>query len=111
MVFQSCIPVTIGILLTPWHIDLSNSVQLLQAVAIAIALVTAVVLYVRSSHKELHISGLMLGGVMYAFFIALGSSLPTITGLLLSIHTLLVARSSCPHPRDGVEPRADQPTL
>jgi cation:H+ antiporter len=71
MVFQSCFPVTIGILLTSWHINLSSSVELLQAVAIAIALVTAVVLYVRSSHRELHISGLMLGGVMYALFIAL----------------------------------------
>ncbi len=71
MVFQSCFPVTIGILLTGWHIDLSNSVELLQAVSIAIALITAAVLYIRSSQKELHISGLMLGGVMYAFFIAL----------------------------------------
>lgn len=71
MVFQSCFPVTIGILLTGWHIDLSNNVQMLQAIAIVIALLTAVVLYIRSTHKELHVSGLLLGGVMYASFIAL----------------------------------------
>ncbi|MGD1060101.1 MAG: sodium:calcium antiporter [Methanomassiliicoccales archaeon] len=71
MVFQSCFPVTIGILLTSWHIDLTNTVQLLQAVAIGIALLSGVILYWRSSHRELHMSGLMLGGVLYALFIVL----------------------------------------
>jgi len=71
MVFQSCIPVTIGVIFTDWHIELSDPVQLLEAVSIGIAMLTAAVLYLRSSHKELHTSGLMAGGVMYLLFIAL----------------------------------------
>jgi cation:H+ antiporter len=71
MVFQSCIPVTIGVLFTDWHIALDDPVQLLMAVSIGIAMITAAVLLLRSSHKELHTSGLMAGGAMYALFIAL----------------------------------------
>jgi cation:H+ antiporter len=71
MVFQSCIPVTIGILLTPWHLNLSDTTQFLEAVSIGIALLSACVLYWRSSHKELHISVLMMGGVLYAIFFVL----------------------------------------
>jgi len=68
MVFQSCIPVTIGILLTSWHLDIADKVQFLEAVTIGIALLSAVVLYLRSSHKELKISGLMMGGALYVLF-------------------------------------------
>jgi cation:H+ antiporter len=71
MVFQSCFPVTIGVLLTDWHIDISNTVQFLQAVSIGVALLSASVLYWRSSHRELHMSGLMLGGVLYILFLVL----------------------------------------
>ena len=71
MVFQSCIPVTIGILLTPWHLNLSDTTQFLEAVSIGIALLSACVLYWRSSHKELHMSGLMMGGALYAIFFIL----------------------------------------
>ena len=71
MVFQSCFPVTIGVLLTDWHIDVSNTTQFLQAVSIGIALLSASVLYWRSSHRELHMSGLMLGGVLYILFLVL----------------------------------------
>ncbi len=71
MVFQSSFPVTIGILLTDWHIDLSDSVQFLQACSIGIALLSASVLYLRSTHKELHMSGLMLGGALYMLFLVL----------------------------------------
>jgi cation:H+ antiporter len=71
MVFQSCFPVTIGVLLTDWHIDISNTTQFLQAVSIGVALLSASVLYWRSSHRELHMSGLMLGGVLYVLFLAL----------------------------------------
>jgi len=71
MVFQSCIPVTIGILLTPWHLNLNNTTQFLEAVCIGIALLSGAVLYWRSSHKELHMSGLMLGGVLYLIFLVL----------------------------------------
>ncbi len=68
MVFQSCIPVTIGILLTGWHLNIADKVQFLEAATIAIALLSAVVLYIRSGHKELKISGLMLGGALYVLF-------------------------------------------
>lgn len=71
MVFQSCIPVTIGILLTSWHLDLSDKVQFLEAATIAIALLSAAVLYLRSGHKELNISGMMLGGALYVLFIVM----------------------------------------
>ncbi len=71
MVFQSCFPVTIGVLLTDWHIDISNTTQFLQAVSIGVALLSASVLYWRSSHRELHMSGLMLGGVLYVLFLVL----------------------------------------
>ncbi len=71
MVFQSCIPVTIGILLTDWHIELSNNVQFLQACAIGIALLSGSVLYIRSKDTKLHWYGLMLGGVLYVLFIGL----------------------------------------
>jgi len=71
MVFQSCFPVTIGILLTSWHINLADPVQLLQAIAIFIALLSGAILYWRSSHRELHMSGLMMGGLLYALFIVL----------------------------------------
>ena len=71
MVFQSCIPVTIGILLTDWHIDLNNSVQFLQACAIGIALLSGSILYIKASDTKLHSYGLMLGGVLYVLFILL----------------------------------------
>ena len=71
MVFQSCIPVTIGILLTPWHLNLNDTTQFLEAVCIGIALLSGAVLYWRSSHKELHMSSLMLGGALYSTFFIL----------------------------------------
>ena len=71
MVFQSCIPVTIGILLTSWHLNITDKVQFLEASTIAIALLSAVILYMRSSKKELKISGLMLGGALYVLFFAI----------------------------------------
>jgi len=71
MVFQSCIPVTIGILLTEWHFSLTDPVQQLQAIAIGIALLSAAVLYIKAADTKLHYYGLMLGGVLYVIFIAL----------------------------------------
>ena len=71
MVFQSSIPVTIGIVLTNWHMDLSNGVQFLQACSIGIALLSASILYLRSTQKELRMSGLMLGGALYLLFFVL----------------------------------------
>ncbi len=71
MVFQSCIPVTVGILLTNWHLDISHTPELLQAISIGIALFSGVVLYLESSHTEIKKSGLFLGGVLYVLFMAL----------------------------------------
>jgi cation:H+ antiporter len=71
MVFQSCIPVTIGILMTPWHLSFGNSVQFLEAAAIGIALLSGLILYLRSGQKEIKVPGLMLGGLLYLLFFAL----------------------------------------
>ncbi len=70
MVFQSCIPVTIGIVLTSWHLNIANPVELLEALTIGIALLSGVILYIESSHKELKMSGLMIGGLLYVLFFA-----------------------------------------
>lgn len=71
MVFQACIPVTIGILLTNWSIDLNDKGQFLQAASIVIAMVSAVILFFESRKDEVHVRGLMLGGLLYAAFIAI----------------------------------------
>jgi cation:H+ antiporter len=70
MVFQSCIPVTIGIFLTSWHLNIANPIELLEALTIGIALLSGVILYIESSHKELKMSGLMIGGLLYVVFFA-----------------------------------------
>ncbi|OPY32581.1 MAG: putative calcium/sodium:proton antiporter [Methanomassiliicoccales archaeon PtaU1.Bin124] len=69
MVFQSCIPVTIGILMTNWAIDLSDKGQMLQALSIFIAMLSAVILFFEARKDEIHVRGLMLGGALYAVFI------------------------------------------
>jgi cation:H+ antiporter len=71
MVFQSCIPVTIGIVLTGWHLDVSSNTGFLQAAAICIALLSGLILYKESSHREIKMSGLMIGGLLYVLFIIL----------------------------------------
>jgi cation:H+ antiporter len=71
MVFQSCFPVTIGILLTSWHIDLSDPTGVLMAISILIALMSASVLYLRATATELKPSALLLAGAFYVVFIAL----------------------------------------
>jgi cation:H+ antiporter len=71
MVFQSCIPVTIGVIFTEWTIDWSQGVQMLQGISMLIALLSAVVLYRESSHREIGMYGLFLGGLFYIGFIAL----------------------------------------
>ncbi len=71
MVFQSCIPVTIGIVFTEWTIDWGQSGQMLQGISMLIALLSAVILYKESSHREINMSGLFLGGLLYMFFMVL----------------------------------------
>jgi cation:H+ antiporter len=64
MVFQSCIPVTLGLVFTPWHL---SPPELLGSV---IAVFSAVLLYINLRDGELGTSTLMVGGVAYAAFIA-----------------------------------------
>ncbi len=71
MVFQSCIPVSIGLLLTPWAIDLGHPIEALEAAAMGIALLSGLILYLRSSETELSMASLMTGGVLYLAFFAL----------------------------------------
>ncbi len=71
MVFQSCIPVTVGLLLTPWAIDLAEKTSGLMAAAMGIALLSGAILYLRSTGQELKVSALMVGGLLYIFFFVL----------------------------------------
>lgn len=71
MVFQSCIPVTIGVMFTEWTIEWSQPVQMLQGISMFIALASAIVLYKESSHREIKMSGLFFGGLLYLMFLAL----------------------------------------
>ena len=64
MVFQSCIPVTVGIIYTPWHL---GGLSLL---CVGMALLAAAVLYLRVGRGELHLGALLFGGVLYAAYIA-----------------------------------------
>lgn len=64
MVFQSCIPVSIGILATDWNLDIVTLVSALMA--LSSALVTFIWIKVRKSLNPLP---LLLGGLFYAIFI------------------------------------------
>ncbi len=63
MVFQSCIPVALGVAFTPWRL---GPPELLGG---SIALVSAAMLYLNVSDSELGTPTLMMGGVGYAIFI------------------------------------------
>ncbi len=68
MVFQSTIPVSIGVLLTPWQLGPYGTV------AAVFALLAGVVLYaqirLRARGDSLPVSSLMIGGSLYLLFIA-----------------------------------------
>lgn len=64
MVFQSCIPVALGLAFTPWHLSPS---ELLGG---AIAVLSAALLYVNLRDGELGTPTLIVGGAAYAAFIA-----------------------------------------
>jgi cation:H+ antiporter len=64
MVFQSCIPVALGLALTPWRL---SDAELLAG---AVGLSSAALLYVNLRDSELGMPTLMVGGVAYAIFIA-----------------------------------------
>jgi cation:H+ antiporter len=63
MVFQSCIPVALGLAYSPWH--LTNP----ELLAGAIALASVVILYINLRDSELGTPTLMIGGAAYAAFI------------------------------------------
>jgi cation:H+ antiporter len=64
MVFQSCIPVALGLAFTPWHL---SPPELLGG---AIAIFSGALLYVNLRDGELGTPTLMVGGAAYAAFIA-----------------------------------------
>ena len=64
MVFQSCIPVALGLAFTPWHL---SPPELLGG---AIAIFSAGLLYVNLRDGELGTPTLIVGGAAYAAFIA-----------------------------------------
>ena len=64
MVFQSCIPVSIGILATPWQLDKKT------VVSAVLALISAAVVYLWIKFKgKLNPVPLIAGGIFYAVFI------------------------------------------
>jgi len=64
MVFQSCIPVALGLAFTPWHLSPS------ELMGGAIAIFSAALLYINLRDGELGTPTLMVGGVAYAVFLA-----------------------------------------
>ena len=68
MVFQSTIPVTLGVLLTPWELGPFGTVAAVFAI-VSGALIW-VQLRVRARENSLPLSSLMLGGSLYVVFLA-----------------------------------------
>ncbi|MGH7914109.1 MAG: sodium:calcium antiporter [Candidatus Binataceae bacterium] len=64
MVFQSCIPVALGLVFTPWQL---SAPELLGG---AIAIFSGALLYINLRDGELGTPTLLVGGVAYAVFIA-----------------------------------------
>jgi len=63
MVFQSCIPVSLGLVFSQWH--LTNP----ELLAGSIALASVVILYINLRDSELGTPTLMIGGAAYAIFL------------------------------------------
>jgi len=63
MVFQSCIPVALGLVFSPWH--LTNP----ELLAGSIALASAAILYINLRDSELGTPTLMIGAAAYAIFL------------------------------------------
>ena len=74
MVFQSTIPVTVGVLLTPWDLGPSSASWPFGVMTAVFALLSGLVIYiqlrVRTRENSLPLSSLMLGGSLYVVFIA-----------------------------------------
>jgi cation:H+ antiporter len=63
MVFQSCIPVALGLAYSPWH--LTNP----ELLAGSVALASVVILFINLRDSELGTPTLMIGGAAYAIFL------------------------------------------
>ncbi len=72
MVFQSTIPVSVGVLLTPWQLGLDEHTRY-GTVAAAFALLSAAIIYLqlrfRAKDDALPLSSLVAGGAFYLIFI------------------------------------------
>jgi cation:H+ antiporter len=68
MVFQSTIPVTIGVLLTPWELGRFGTVA--AVFALLSGLLIWIQLRVRARDNSLPLTSLMLGGSLYVVFLA-----------------------------------------
>jgi len=71
MVFQSCIPVTILIWLTGWHLDVTSPEGLLLAAAMGFTFVSALGLLVSSRQKEIGVPRLLILGILYLVLIVI----------------------------------------
>ena len=67
MVFQSTIPVTLGVLLTPWELGRFGTIA--AVFAIVSALLIWIQLRLRARDNALPLSSLMLGGSLYVVFL------------------------------------------
>ncbi len=65
MVFQSCIPVALGLTFTPWHLGTA------ELIGGAVALLSSAILFLNLRDGTLRTASLLLGGVAYAVFIVL----------------------------------------
>jgi cation:H+ antiporter len=83
MVFQSCIPVALGLAFSPWVLSAP------EILASVIALLSAVILFINLRDAELGMPTLMIGGTAYAIFLA---------GLLY-LEIFSSGRGSCGAPR------------
>jgi cation:H+ antiporter len=64
MVFQACIPVAIGLELSPWHLTPA------ELLAGAVALISSAILFINVRDGELGTPTLMIGGIAYGIFLA-----------------------------------------
>ena len=64
MVFQSCIPVALGLAMTPWRLTTA------EIVSAGVTIASAAILYGNLRDSEIGTPTLMIGGVAYAVFIA-----------------------------------------
>ncbi|MHB8606644.1 MAG: sodium:calcium antiporter, partial [Thermoplasmatota archaeon] len=69
MVFQGCIPVTVGILLTDWHFHFDRMDDRLRLLSVALALIGATITLSTLRKNEIRLPVLVAGAVLYAGFL------------------------------------------